>query len=99
MLRAPLRGRRAEALVVDVVGDGGMLATDRAFRVTPQPDLTEAAFERVVEKVAAHERLADPEEQLDRLRRLNGADNTRKHTEDTCLGARRRELRRRRLGE
>src|SRR6266513_3802000 len=99
MLSAPLRGRGAEALVVDVIGDRRMLAAHRAIRIAAQTHLAEAALERVVQEITSHERLADPEEQLDGLRRLDGSDDPGQHTEDTRLGARRCELRRRRLGK
>ena len=41
------------------------------------------------------ERIADPEEHLDRLDRLERADNARQHAEDAGFRARGRELRRR----
>src|SRR5204863_6494522 len=73
MLRAPVRRRGAEALVVDVIGDRRVLTADRALRIATQMHLTEALLERVVEEVTTDERLADPEQQLDRFRRLERA--------------------------
>src|SRR5438128_11053082 len=75
MLRLPLRRRRAEALVVDVLGDGGGLAADRALRSAAQLDLAERGLERVEQEVTTDERLADPEEQLDGLVRLQRPDD------------------------
>src|SRR6266571_5780049 len=99
VLSTPVGGRGAEPLIVDVFGDRRMLAADRALRIAAQTDLAEAALERVVKKVSADEGLADPEKQLDRLRRLQSADDARQHAENSCFRARRRELGRRWLGE
>src|SRR5712692_2082988 len=99
VLSAPVRGRGAEPLVIDVIGDRWMLAADRALRIAAQTDLAEAALERVVQEVPADERLADPEKQLDRLRCLQRADDARQDAEYSGFGARRRELGRRWLRE
>ena len=45
------------------------------------------------------ERLADSEDELERLGRLNRADDSREHAEHAALGAARNESRRRRLAE
>src|SRR5258706_11789746 len=99
VLRLPLGRRRAEALVVDLVGDRRVLAADRALRIAPQLDLAERRLERVEEQVAPDERLADREEQLQRFVRLDRADDTGEQTEHAGLGARWRELRGWRGGE
>src|SRR5919204_4478156 len=52
MLRAPVGGRGAEALVVDVLRDRRMLAAGRAIRIAAEAHLAEAALERVVEKIS-----------------------------------------------
>src|SRR6266540_5730743 len=46
VLRLPLRGRGAEALVVDVLGDRRLFAADRAARIATQPHLAERGLER-----------------------------------------------------
>src|SRR5919204_1461906 len=99
MLRAPIGGRRAEALVVDVLRDRRMLAADRALRIAAEAHLAEAALQRVVQKIPSDERIADPEKELDRLGGLHGADDSRQNAEHAGLGARRRQLRWRRLRE
>src|SRR5437899_5530558 len=98
-LGEPLARRRAEALVVDVLGDRGVFSADRALRVAPQPHLAESRVEGVKEEIAADEGLSDPEKELEGLVRLDRPDDSGKHAEDTRLRARGRELRRRRLVE
>ena len=56
-------------------------------------------FERLEEKRASDQRIADPEQELDRLVRLQGSDDPGEHAEHAALGAARCELGRRRLGE
>src|SRR5712692_9829075 len=84
---AHFRGRGAEALVVDVVGDRRMLAADRALWIAAQTDFAEAALERVVQEIAAHKRLADPEHELDRFGRLHRADDAGQDAEHARLRA------------
>src|SRR5436309_3061505 len=60
----------AELDVVDVLRDRGRLPADGARRVAADLHLGEGGRERVDEEEAAHERLADPERQLERLARL-----------------------------
>ena len=76
-----------------------MLAANRALRIAAQTDFAEAALECVVQEIAADERLADPEHELDRFRRLHRADDSGQDAEDAGFRAGRRELRRRRLRE
>src|SRR2546426_7095463 len=99
VLGEPLARRRAEPLVVDVLGDRGVLSADRALRVAPQPHLAERRVQSVKEEIAADEGLSDPEKELEGLVRLDRPDDSGKHAEDTRLRARRRELRWRRLVE
>ena len=89
----------AELDVVDVLGDRRAVAADRARRVAAERDLGEGAGERVEEEQATDQRLADPERQLQRLVRLDRADDAWQDAEDAALGAARGELRRRRLRE
>src|SRR5262249_22932270 len=90
------RGRQAELLVVDVLDRARVLAADRALRVAAQGDLVEGRVERVEEHQPAGERLADPQQVLEGLGGLQRAHDPRQHAEHAALGARRRELRRRR---
>ncbi len=75
-----------------------MTAADRAVRILRQRDDAELHPQRVIHEKAAHERLADPEDQLDRLGGLDGSDDTRKHAEHAAFGATRDEAWRRGLG-
>src|ERR1700716_3379224 len=58
VLGVPLGRRRAEAFVVDVLGDRRMLATHRARGVAAELDLAERRVERVEQEIPADERLA-----------------------------------------
>ena len=77
----------------------GCVAADRAVGAALDLHLVELGRERVEEQQPADERLADPGRELDRLVRLQRADDARQHAEHAALGARRRELGRRRLRE
>src|SRR5579884_3116546 len=90
---------RAELDVVDVVGDRRLVAAHGAVGPPLDAHLVELRRERVEEEQPADQRLADPERQLERLVRLQRADDARQHAEHAALGARRRQLRRRRLRE
>src|SRR4029453_9336319 len=61
----------AECLVVDELGDGGVLAADRAVRVPAHLDDREVHLERVEDQEPTDQRIADVGDQLDRLRRLD----------------------------
>ena len=93
------RAALAELDVVDVLGDRRRLAADRAGGVAAELDLGEGGRERVEEEQTADERVADPERELDRLVRLERADDPRQDAEHAALGAARRQLGRRRLRE
>ncbi len=93
------RGRVAELDVVDVLGDGRMVAADRALRVTPDGDLVEGRSEGVEEEEPPGERVAASEDELERLVRLDRPDDPREDAEDPALRAARSELGRRRLRE
>src|ERR1700687_402885 len=99
VLRLPLGWRGAEACVVDVLGDRRVRAADRTRRVAAQLDLAERRVERVEQQVAADERLADAEQQLDRLVRLKRSDHARQDAQHAGFRARPRPLCRRRCGE
>ncbi len=78
--------------------DRRMDAADRAVRILRQLQVSEAHRERVVDEEPADERRADPEDQLERFGRLDGADDARQHAEDAGLGATGHEAGRRGLG-
>src|SRR5580765_8232535 len=67
------RGRQAKLLVVDVLDRAGVGAADGAVRVAAQPHLVEARIERVEQDQPAGRRLADLEQQLERLAGLQRA--------------------------
>src|SRR6202035_1443156 len=89
----------AELLVVDELVLGGVLGADGAGGVLLELELAEAHLQSVEEQQAADERLADADDELDRLVRLESADDPRQHPEDPALGAGGDEAGRRRLGE
>src|SRR6478752_8607593 len=89
----------AELDVVDVLGNRRRLAADRAVGVAAELDLGEGGRERVEEEQPADEAVADPDPELDRLVRLQRADDPRQDTEHAALGATRGQLGRRRLRE
>src|SRR5262245_17893084 len=91
--------RVAELDVVDVLGDRRVVAAHGAVRVAAHGHFVERRSERVEEQEPPGEGVASVEDQLERLVRLDRADDSGEHAEDTALGAARRELRRRRLRE
>src|SRR3982751_6702006 len=89
----------AELDVVDVLRDRRALTADGAVGVALERDLGERLLERVEEQQPADERVADPRRELERLIRLDRADDPGQDAEHAALGARRRQLGRRRLRE
>src|SRR6185503_9534363 len=81
----------AELDVVDVLGDRRVVAADGAVRVAADRDLAQLRRERVEEEQAPHERLTDAERELQRLVRLQRADDPGEDAEHAALGTRRRE--------
>ena len=75
------------------------LAAGRALRVAADLERAEALLERVVGEEAPDERFAEVEHELDGLERLDRTDDPGEHAEHAGLGARRRQLGRRRLGQ
>jgi len=63
----PPRDRAAERLVVDQLGDRGVLPADRALRVLADLDGAVAHLQGVVDHQPADQRLADPGDDLDGL--------------------------------
>ena len=61
-------------------------------------DLVEGRVQGVEQEQAARERLAGAEDELQRLARLQRADDAGQHAEHAALGAARRKLGRRRRG-
>jgi hypothetical protein len=83
-------------------GDHDALGIDRAgrpLRVAQHPVSTERLLQRVVVQQPARQVVAHTQDQLDRLDRLDRADDARQHAQHARLGARRRQLGRRRLGQ
>src|SRR6266511_2463970 len=102
--RAGRRGLRlvgddtAELLVVDQLGDGRVLAADRALRVLANADVLERQLQRVVDEQPPDQRVADAGDELDRLVGLDRADRGAEHAEHAALGAGGNHARRGRLG-
>ena len=88
---------RAELDVVDVLGDRRVVAAHRAVGIAPHRHLVECRAERVERAQPPCERVATVEDQLQRLARLQRADDAGQDSEDASLGAARRQLGR--LGE
>src|SRR5213594_1134992 len=84
----------AELLVIDEFLDRRTRSADRALGVLAQLELPKLHPERVEDEETADERVAPPEEKLDRLDRLDRPDDAREHTEHPALRARRDEARR-----
>ena len=59
----------------------------RAVRVSSHLEGAERLLERVVGEQSAHERVAQAQEQLDGLQRLDRADDSREHAEHSGFGA------------
>src|SRR5262249_36324712 len=89
----------AEFDVVDVLGDRRVLAADRAARVAAEGDRVEVCRQGIEEERPSDERLADAHAELERLVRLERADDPRQDAEHAAFGAARCELRRGRGGE
>ena len=79
-----------------LAGRDGRIAADRAVRVTPELELGELGLEGIEQEQPAGQRLADPEQDLERLVRLEHAEDAGHDAEDAGHGAAGRELRRRR---
>ena len=88
----------AEGGVVDETGLGRDGGAKHALRVLSQLQLPELEAERVVQQEPTDQRLAAPEDEFHRLGRLEDADESREHAEHPGLGARRHQVRGRRLG-
>ena len=97
-VRGLLADRAAEGLVVDELGDGRVVAAQRAARVLADAELAVLHLQGVVDHQLADQRLADAGEQLDGLVDLDRADAGAQHAQHAALGARRHHARRRRLG-
>ena len=82
-----------------ITGEPRTCATARTTRIARQAQLAKRGGKRVVAQQAAHQRRADAENQLQRLRRLQQADDARQHAEHACLGTIRRISGGRRFGE
>src|SRR6201989_1194992 len=74
-------------------------ASNRSRRATSGSPTADPRAARAKQDHRADERLADAEAELERLARLERADDPRQDAEHATFGAARRELRRRRLRE
>ena len=77
----------AEDLVVDEALDRRIDPAHRAVRILAQLHLAESHRPGIEQKQAIDERLAVVKEQLDRLGRLDRADDPGQHAQHTTLGA------------
>src|SRR5439155_8142626 len=60
---------------------------ERTLRITSQPNLAEAHAERVIGQQPADQRLADPQDALDGLRRLHQPHHAWEHAQDPGLAS------------
>ena len=68
-------------------GDGGVFATERAIGITFDFDLAEGGGEGAVMDETPEGGLADLGEKLNRFHRLQAANDSREHAQDTSLGS------------
>src|SRR5207249_3848078 len=67
----------AKLFVIDELRDGGMGAAHRAIGILSQLQLAKLHAKGIEDQESADERLTDSQNQLDRLHRLDGADDAR----------------------
>src|SRR6186713_696162 len=79
-------GRAAELFVIDQLADGRIVAAKRALRVAADFDDAELKGERIVEKKAVDQRLADVEDELEDFGGLDAADGRAHGAEDAGFG-------------
>src|SRR5438128_1808828 len=77
----------------------GVGAAGRAFRILADADRVKAGVQRIVEQQGAVEAVAEPQELLQYLDRLQGAEDAGDGTQDAGGLATRDEIGRRRLAE
>src|SRR6516164_5218448 len=88
----------AEFLIVDELGDGRMIAADRAIGITPQFQFAELHSEGVVEDQAPDQRLARAEDQFHGFGGLDQSNGSRQNSEYSAFRAAWYQPGRRRLG-
>src|SRR5947207_3242022 len=71
------RRRRAERLVVDIARERGAVRAVLAARIRRERELREALPQRIVVQQSPDQRIADAEQDLDRLDGFERADHTR----------------------
>ena len=91
--------RLAEPFELDHLDLIAVVPGDLVARIDLDVELAELHVQRVERQVAADERLAHAEDDLDGLDRLDGADDAGQRPQHAGLGAARRQLGRGRLGE
>src|SRR5437667_2614562 len=78
--------RGAERLVVDELVDGRIVTAQRAVRIARDAHLAELHAQAVEQHQPIHQRIAQVEDELDRLGCLNGADDAAHRAEHTRFG-------------
>src|SRR5574337_1141779 len=74
-----------ELMVVDQVRNGRLVSAHRTVRVAPDLHLPELHPQRIEEQEAPRPRIANPEQQFDRLNGLQAADDPAQHTQHAGL--------------
>src|ERR1044072_7991296 len=92
-----MRRHAAKLFVIDQFLDRRLLAADRTLRILPQLELAELHRPRIKQQQTIDQQILRAENDLDRLVRLNRADNARQHAEHATFRARGHEPGRRRL--
>jgi hypothetical protein len=81
-------GKRSHFFFVDEwFGDAGVLTAKRAVGIAFDFDFAEGGGEGAVVDETTEGRLADLREELDRFHRLEAANDSREHAQDTCFGS------------
>ena len=93
-----IASQAAKLLVINELCDRGILAADGTSRILLQLELAELHIEGVEVEQSPRQRLADAENELERLDGLHRPDNTRQDAQYARLLAARRHPGRRRLG-
>src|ERR1051325_9114871 len=88
----------AELLVVDQLGDGRSLSTDRAVRILHELHFPEFHIKRIIEKQPPHQRVAFSKDQLDGFSCLNESNRSGENTKHPALCAGRNHAGWRRFG-
>ena len=91
--------RAAKGLVIDQLGNRGLLSANRTVRILAQLEFPNVERESVQQNQSADQRLTDAEDQLHRLERLNTSHDSGQHAENASFGAGGNQTGRRRLAK